>query len=124
MNTRRRSAATTLTDTLSTLMDYVEGEPRPLSSTKMWSEELMDKFSRRLMMRIVTYGALAGGALAETGSVDAATKIPQVTVGYQSKPMGAKQCSTCKQYEAPSSCKVIDGVIAPDGWCRLYAQQR
>jgi hypothetical protein len=80
----------------------------------------MGNISRRLMMRVfVTYGALA-----ETGTVHAATKAAQQMAGYQSKPMGAAQCSNCKNFEAPSSCKIVEGIIAPDGWCRLYVQRK
>jgi hypothetical protein len=80
----------------------------------------MGEVSRRLMMRsFVTYGALA-----EIDSVQAVTKVAQKTVGYQSKPMGTAQCSNCMHFEAPSSCKVVDGNIEPAGWCRLYSQRR
>jgi hypothetical protein len=78
----------------------------------------MGRISRRVMMQIfVTYGALAETA-------HAVTKFAQSIAGYQSKPMGSAQCSTCKSFEAPSSCKVVEGIIAPSGWCRLYAQRK
>jgi hypothetical protein len=78
----------------------------------------MGKISRRLIMRIfVTYGALAETAYA-------VAKFAQSNAGYQAKPMGAAECSTCRNFEAPSSCKVVEGVIAPSGWCRLYAQRK
>jgi hypothetical protein len=80
----------------------------------------MGKIPRRLMMRIIViYAALSG-----TDSVHAETKVAQKLVGYQSKPVGTAQCNNCKHYEAPSSCKVVEGNIAPTGWCRLYAQQK
>ena len=72
-----------------------------------------------MMRAFVTYSAIA-----ELGSVHAETKIVQKMVGYQFKPMGTAQCNNCKHFEAPSSCKVVEGVIAPTGWCRLYAQQK
>jgi hypothetical protein len=79
----------------------------------------MGKISRRLMMRIfVTYGGLA-----EAGPAYAATKFAQQIAGYQAKPMGTAQCGNCIHFEAPSSCKVVEGLIAPTGWCRLYAQR-
>jgi hypothetical protein len=112
--------AVTLPDTLSALVDDVDGEMRPLSSKMFEHESGMGKISRRVMMRIlVTYGALV-----ETGSAHAATKFAQTIAGYQSKPMGAAQCSNCKNFEGPSSCKIVEGVIAPTGWCRLYAQRK
>ena len=83
-------------------------------------ESGMGIISRRLMMRIlVTYGALA-----ETGSVHAGSKFGQKSAGYQSKPMGAAECNNCRNFEAPSSCKIVEGVIEPTGWCRLYVQRK
>jgi hypothetical protein len=68
----------------------------------------MDKVSRRLMMRIfVTYGAVT-----ETGSSYAVTKAAQSIAGYQPEPMVPAQCSNCLHFEAPASCKVVEGVIA------------
>lgn len=112
------SAAQVLSDTLFARMDDVDGEMRLLRSR--WPRrELMGKISRRSMMRIF----VAYGALAETASVHARSKAAQKMVGYQSKPMGTAQCSNCKNFEAPSSCKIVDGVIAPSGWCRLFAEK-
>jgi hypothetical protein len=80
----------------------------------------MAKISRRLMMRTFSiYTALDG-----TYSVHATTKVAQKIAGYQSKPVGAAQCNNCKHFDAPSSCKVVEGDIAPTVWCRLYAQQK
>jgi len=78
----------------------------------------MGNISRRLMMRIfVTYGALAGFAYA-------GTKWAQEAAGYRPKPMGVAECGNCENFEAPSSCKIVGGVITPTGWCRLYAQRK
>jgi len=107
-------------------LDDVDGEARPLVKD-VEHESFMGKISRRLMMRnFVTYGAAAEityGALAAIGSVQAASKVAPKIVGYQSKPMGKAECANCINFEAPSSCKVVEGVIAPTGWCRLYAQR-
>jgi hypothetical protein len=37
--------------------------------------------------------------------------------------MGGKNCGTCRQFQAPSSCSVVDGTISPNGYCRLYAKK-
>ena len=109
-----------LSDSLSALMDDVDDEARQLSAKDVEQESGMGNISRRLMMRIfVTYGALA-----ETGPAHALTKFAQQIAGYQSMPKGAAQCGNCIHFEAPSSCKVVEGVIAPTGWCRLFAPRR
>lgn len=53
-------------------------------------------------------------------------KAPQSAMQYQSKPNGDKQCSQCKFFmpgqtpDATGSCKVVDGAIAPTGYCIAY----
>ncbi len=44
-------------------------------------------------------------------------KIAQKTVQYQTTPKDGHQCSTCANYIAPSSCKIVEGTIVPTGWC-------
>lgn len=56
-------------------------------------------------------------------AVAEATKNAQKTAGYQSTPQGADQCDNCKEFEAPSSCKTVEGAISPTGWCRIYAKK-
>ena len=68
---------------------------------------------------------LAGGsALAAaglTGPAFARSKLAQSAVSYQDKPKGRARCDNCTQWEAPSSCKLVEGAISPSGWCTLYA---
>jgi hypothetical protein len=65
-------------------------------------------------------GALLGGGLAAT-SAAADTKFSQKMAHYQGTPKGAARCSNCSQFQPASACKVVAGVIAPAGWCTLYA---
>lgn len=53
-------------------------------------------------------------------AASASAKTPQVTAKYQDKPQGSAKCSGCSQFEAPESCKLVDGKISPEGWCQLY----
>ncbi len=80
--------------------------------------------SRRSLLRkaAVTAGgiALAGAALTPR---PAAAKAAQKLVGYQDTPHGAQQCDNCGQFEAPSSCKVVDGTISPTGWCKVWVKK-
>jgi hypothetical protein len=39
---------------------------------------------------------------------------------YQPTPKGKQRCDNCANFQAPSSCKLVDGTIAPSGWCILY----
>jgi hypothetical protein len=47
--------------------------------------------------------------------------MAQSAVGYREKPQGNARCDACIQWQAPASCKIIAGVINPNGWCTLYA---
>jgi len=51
-----------------------------------------------------------------------AAKVSQSTVSYQRSPKGDQRCGTCKQFEPPSACRLIDGKISPQGWCTLWAK--
>jgi hypothetical protein len=83
--------------------------------------------SRRAMLRTVAFGAggaaMLGASLTGYREAAAATKVAQKTVGYQPMPKGEQRCDNCSQFEAPASCKIVDGVIDPAGWCKVYAKK-
>jgi len=40
---------------------------------------------------------------------------------YQDTPNGIYSRGMCTLFEAPASCKVIDGEVSKDGWCKAFA---
>jgi hypothetical protein len=56
-------------------------------------------------------------------AVAAPAKVSQKAVAYQDTPKGAQRCDNRTQFEAPSSCKVVEGDIAPTGWCKVYVKK-
>jgi len=53
-----------------------------------------------------------------------AKKVPQASVQYQAKPNGIQQCSTCMNFIAESNtCKLVEGNISPQGWCKLWVKK-
>ena len=54
----------------------------------------------------------------------AAIKISQKAVAYQDHPEGDKRCEKCAQFQAPNGCKMVDGPINPQGYCRIFAPLR
>ena len=69
--------------------------------------------------------AAAGGAplLALTGG-EAQAKLAQAAVKYQPDPgKDGHQCDGCNFFVAPNSCKMVDGDIAPTGWCSLWVKK-
>jgi hypothetical protein len=47
-------------------------------------------------------------------------KISKAAVAYQDHPQGDKQCGKCLQFVAPNSCKIVDGVVSSQGFCRIF----
>ena len=80
--------------------------------------------SRRLVLKkaaVTAAGLAVLGAAAEPAA--AAAKASQKAVAYQDAPHGAQQCDNCRQFEAPSSCKVVDGTVSAKGWCKVYVKK-
>ena len=49
-------------------------------------------------------------------------KIKQAEAQYQSMPKADQKCGKCVQFIAESnSCKVVEGQISAEGWCKLFA---
>jgi hypothetical protein len=81
-------------------------------------------FSRRQVLTIAVGVPIAGAAAAIGSSTPAqAAKVPQKTVKYQDTPKGEQRCDNCALFEAPASCKTVDGTIAAQGWCIVYAKK-
>jgi hypothetical protein len=84
----------------------------------------LNKLSRRQVLGAAAGATVAGaaGAIIATSPAQAA-KVPQKAVKYQDEPKGDARCDTCVLFEAPSSCKNVDGTISPQGWCMIYAKK-
>ena len=81
------------------------------------------KLSRRVVLRGAVVAAGAVPVLL-SGVTSAYAKVKQEQVRYQKEPKDGQQCSKCANFEAPSSCKLVDGVIDPNGWCQLFKAQK
>jgi hypothetical protein len=76
--------------------------------------------SRRKLFRAVA-GGLSAGLFLRVAPVVAADKMTKPQAEYQDMPNGIYSCGTCTLFEQPASCKVVDGEISKDGWCKAYA---
>jgi hypothetical protein len=74
--------------------------------------------SRREVLKV----SLVGFSLASLfrGTAEAQQKVPKQMVQYQDSPKGGHQCSTCSNFVAPGSCKVVEGKISAHGWCSIW----
>jgi hypothetical protein len=79
-----------------------------------------------LIRRSVIKAIMGGGAVAVFGIganrlLLASDKIAKQDVDYQDSPKGLQMCATCSLFDPPASCKVVEGDVSPNGWCRSYA---
>ncbi len=83
--------------------------------------------SRRDVLKLGALGLGAIGVMGVAGGANAqgqvAKKAAQKAVMYQQTPKDGKQCSGCQQFQAPSSCRIVEGEINPNGYCILFAKK-
>jgi hypothetical protein len=53
----------------------------------------------------------------------AADKMTRKQAEYQDTPNGIYSCGLCSLFEAPNRCKVVEGEVSKDGWCKAFALQ-
>jgi hypothetical protein len=78
--------------------------------------------SRRQVLTVAA-GVVAGAAIVGTSTPAQAAKASQKTVKYQDTPKGEQRCENCMQFEAPSTCKTVEGTVAAQGWCMVYVKK-
>jgi hypothetical protein len=81
---------------------------------------MQDNTSRRAILRTGLMAA-AGATLAAGAARAQDEKIAQELVQYQNQPKEGQQCNKCAQWVEPNACKIVAGVIAPQGYCVAYA---
>jgi High potential iron-sulfur protein len=54
-------------------------------------------------------------------SAQTAGKMSKAQAEYQDTPKGIQMCATCSLFDEPHACKVVEGDISPNGWCKAYA---
>jgi len=79
--------------------------------------------SRRAALRTLAVVAGAGATVDFAVSSAQAAKMSQQAVAYQGSPKGAQDCSACALFQAPGSCKSVDGAISPQGWCKIWVKK-
>ena len=77
--------------------------------------------SRRDFVWLVLLGHLGAIGMFVTRGHAAGEKLSKQQAAYQDGPKGIQMCATCTLFEAPHSCKVVEGDVSPDGWCKAYA---
>jgi hypothetical protein len=90
------------------------------SSQKTSRPALSDANTGRRLLR----GTLAVFALALTRSAicqaQAQEKMSKQEAEYQDSPKDIRMCATCTLFQPPKSCKVVEGDVSPNGWCKAF----
>jgi len=76
--------------------------------------------SRRNVIRAIATGVPAA-ILLLTSRTEAAEKMTRQQAEYQDRPDGIYSCGMCTLFEKPNACKVVEGEISIDGWCKAFA---
>jgi hypothetical protein len=76
--------------------------------------------SRRKVMRAVA-GGVTAGLLLRISRTQASEKMTRQQAEYQDTPNGIYSCGMCTLFEQPKYCKVVDGEVSKDGWCKAFA---
>jgi hypothetical protein len=86
-------------------------------------ESAMTRRSRVTRRDFLFAAAVGGGAILGAGfaaPAKASSKMSPRAMSYRPTPNGNQRCDNCANFQAPSSCKLVDGPIVPSGWCILY----
>jgi hypothetical protein len=82
-------------------------------------EKCVDE-SRRKVVGAVVKGVSAG-LLLGISRTQASEKMTPQQAQYQGTPNGMFSCEVCTLFEAPNACKVVEGEVSKDGWCKAFA---
>ncbi len=61
------------------------------------------------------------GLLIRITPANASDKMTRQQAEYQDTPNGIYSCGLCTLFEPPSGCKVVEGEVGKDGWCKAFA---
>jgi hypothetical protein len=79
---------------------------------------------RSLLQRAVGAAGAATILCAPPSQATAAPKLSQRVVAYQDHPDGDKSCDKCAQFQPPNACKIVEGAVSPQGYCRFFTPIR
>ena len=75
--------------------------------------------SRREVIRAVATGVPAGFLL-RISQTEASEKMTRQQAEYQDAPKDIYSCGMCTLFEPPQYCKVVEGEVSRDGWCKAF----
>ena len=83
------------------------------------ADKPLDRSRRKLMGAAVN--AISAGLLLRLAPTQASEKMTRQQAQYQDTPSGIYSCAVCTLFEPPAACKVVNGEVSKDGWCKAFA---
>jgi len=74
--------------------------------------------SRRRLLRSALGAAL--GVAPALAAAPQPARLTQQEALYQGEPKDMQTCAMCTLFLPPGACKVVEGAISANGWCRLF----
>jgi hypothetical protein len=66
-------------------------------------------------------GGITASAVQGISQSRANDKMTKQQAKYQDTPNSIYSCGNCSLFERPKSCKVVEGEVSEDGWCKAFA---
>ena len=79
----------------------------------------VDRARRKVIGAVVT--GVSAGLLLRISRTHASEKMTRQQAQYQDTPKDIYSCEVCSLFEAPKYCKVVEGEVSKDGWCKAFA---
>jgi hypothetical protein len=95
------------------------GRRSTVQEEKSTSKHAPDESRRALMQTVV--GAIPAALVFRMSQADASDKMTRQQAQYQDTPNGIYSCGLCTLFERPNGCKVVEGEVSSDGWCKAFA---
>ena len=76
--------------------------------------------TRRNIIRTLV-GVVPAALTLRIPTAAASEKMTRQQAEYQDKPNGIYSCSLCTLFVKPNACKVVEGKVSEDGWCKAFA---
>lgn len=55
---------------------------------------------------------------------EAHNMITKAQAGYVDRAAGPNRCGNCGMYVKPNACRLVEGFIYPNGWCKFWRSQK
>jgi hypothetical protein len=82
-------------------------------------EKRVDESRRKVVSAVVK--GVSAGLLLQISRAQASDKMTPQQAQYQDTPKDIYSCEVCSLFEPPKSCKVVEGEVSKDGWCKAFA---